>query len=161
MVQDGGLAHNNPASLAEWESRQIWPHNKRPDVVLSLGTGTNERPLWQDESRLHHSVTNGFVLRLWRSFMSSLDGQKAWLDLLNRLDEEHRKDYFRLNVSLSDENVALDDTTSMDDLRSKVYLQARNYLDCLEIATVLLVLSFFFELRTMPLFRSSSYYYEG
>ena len=161
MVQDGALAHNNPASLAEWESRQIWPHNKKPDVLLSLGTGTSAKCVLQNGSRFHHFITNGFVPRLWRSFMSSMDGQRAWVDLLNRLDDEHRKDYFRLNVCLSGDDCAIDDTSSIDDLRSSVRLQTNSRQDCVEIAIALLVSSFFFELHAVPTFSGGRYHCEG
>lgn len=45
LVQDGALAHNNPAKLAEWESRLIWPHHNKVDIVVSLGTGMRDNPL--------------------------------------------------------------------------------------------------------------------
>lgn len=160
-VQDGGLAHNNPVSLAEWESRQIWPQNKRPDVVLSLGTGTSERSVMQDESRLRSVVMDGFVPRLWRSFMFSLDGQKAWTDLLNRLNDQNRGDYYRLNVSLADGDLAIDNVKSMDDLRSIVRLQPSSQPDCHEALAALLVSSFFFELTEVPFFDMGLYHCEG
>lgn len=129
--------------------------------MLSLGTGTSERSVQQDGSRLHNIVKNGFVPRLWRSFMSSLDGQKAWTDLLNRLDDQSRGDYFRLNVSIPAEDLAMDDTASMDDLRSSVHLQPSSQQDCLEVAAALLVSCFFFELTRPPVFDSGLYRCEG
>ena len=159
LVQDGGLAHNNPASLAEWECRQIWPQHQKPDIVVSLGTGISERPGSQDESQLHSFLLNGFVPRLWRSFMSSLDGQRAWADLLNRLDEKARADYFRLNVSLPGKEVAIDDIDSMEKLRFSVRQQPQSL--CSDVSAALLVSSFFFELTKAPEFHSGSYRCEG
>ena len=40
---DGGLYYNNPARLANLESKLIWPETAKshPDIFLSLGTGQN------------------------------------------------------------------------------------------------------------------------
>ena len=79
--QDGGLKHNNPVDLALWESKQIWPPNTAPDVVLSLGTGTEDCLKSLKAPHFRHVLNDGFIPRLCRSFMSSLDGQRAWQDL--------------------------------------------------------------------------------
>jgi hypothetical protein len=39
--QDGGLKHNNPVNLALWECLHIWPSVVKPDLLVSLGTGTD------------------------------------------------------------------------------------------------------------------------
>ena len=79
--QDGGLKHNNPINLALWESRYIWPEIEKPDVVISLGTGTGSRTSSTPAPNFRHVIHDGFIPRLWRCFMSSLDGQGAWRDL--------------------------------------------------------------------------------
>ena len=139
-MQDGGLMHNNPAKLAEWELRKIWPHHHRPDTVLSLGTGVRE-PVT--------TTTIGFLARLWRSFMSSMDGQRAWEDVVNHLDEGEEGSYFRLNVSLDGGDYALDDVDSMEPLRPSVRSQLDNSLACHEVAMALIVPSFFFEVTSV------------
>jgi predicted acylesterase/phospholipase RssA len=35
---DGGLRHNNPIDIAEFESRDLWPDDDR--IIISLGTGS-------------------------------------------------------------------------------------------------------------------------
>lgn len=40
--QDGGLWQNNPLALALSEAREMWPLANRPDVALSIGTGSHK-----------------------------------------------------------------------------------------------------------------------
>lgn len=104
---------------------------------------------------------NGFVPRLWRSFMSSLDGQKVWQDVLNRLDQQSRGDYFRLNVFLPYEEPRIDDISSMPKLRTSVHAQPQLSQNCSEVATALLVASFYFELTELPRLSSGRYICQG
>ena len=92
--QDGGLMHNNPVDLALWECQKIWPSTTIPDVVLSLGTGTEQKSDSLALQCFQHILKDGFIPRLCRSFMSSLDGERAWRDLKNRLDGSNKADYF-------------------------------------------------------------------
>ncbi|KAL9129888.1 MAG: hypothetical protein Q9217_001788 [Psora testacea] len=153
LVQDGALVHNNPAQLAEWEFRRLWPNLERPDLMVSLGTGTSV-------PTLRSPAKAGFVLRLWRSFMSLLDGQRAWGEVLNRLDEATLANYFRFNVTLPSEIGAIDDVESMDQMRSIVrsQLETRQVLDT---AVALIISSFFFELSAIPIFLRGSYQCQG
>ena len=72
--QDSGLKYNNPVDLALWESKQIWPPNTAPDIVLSLGTGTEDCLKSLKAPYFRHVLNDSFIPRLCRSFMSSLDG---------------------------------------------------------------------------------------
>ncbi|MCJ1473164.1 hypothetical protein MMC13_001815 [Lambiella insularis] len=147
--QDGGLKHNNPVNLALWESRQIWPSISQPDLVLSLGTGT-EIPKSPSAPHFRHVFRDGFLPRIYRSFMSSLDGQNTWRDFVNHLDDESRRDYIRLNISLPTELLALDDESQMERLRQSVHLQFPLEQDDLETAFAIMVSRFFFELDAIP-----------
>lgn len=93
--------------------------------------------------------------------MSSLDGQKVWQDVLNRLDRQSREDYFRLNVFLPYEEPRIDDISSMASLRSSVYTQPQLNKDCFEVAAALLVASFYFEFIDVPRFGSGRYLCQG
>jgi len=159
--QDGGLKHNNPVNLALWESRQIWPSVTRPDLVVSLGTGTGRAVKSPSAPNFRHVFKDGFVPRLYRSFMSSLDGQSVWRDFINGLDERSREDYFRFNICFPDEEPALDNTDSMDALRESVHLQTKSIQDCADTASALLISSFFFELAVLPQFDSGLYRCRG
>lgn len=93
--------------------------------------------------------------------MSSLDGQVAWRDLQNRLDRKARENYFRLNVSLSDELSTIDDVGRMDEIRRQVESEPDQDQHYLNIAFALIVASFFFELVRVPTFRSGKYFCQG
>lgn len=93
--------------------------------------------------------------------MSSLDGQSAWREFVNGLDERSREDYFRFNISLSDVEPALDNTDQMEGLRETVHLQAHSVQDCVNTASALLISSFFFELTALPQYDLGFYRCQG
>ncbi len=159
--QDGGLKHNNPVNLALWKSHQIWPSVVQPDIVVSLGTGTEKDCTSPRAPNFRHVLRDGFIPRLYRSFLSSLDGEGTWRELMNRLDERSRGDYFRLNISFSDQEPAIDDIDCMNDLRASVHLRPRMFQDIKSIASALLASTFFFELITIPLFGSCMFHCQG
>ena len=159
--QDGGLKHNNPINLALWESRHIWPVLERPDAVVSLGTGMAKDPTTPTAPNFRHVIYDGFIPRLWRSFMSSLDGQSIWREIWNRLDTGSRQDFFRLNVKLTGEGPAMDDVDRMEELRYCVRQQGNDESSCDKVAFALLVSAFFFELSSVPLFYGGFYYCKG
>jgi hypothetical protein len=157
--QDGGLRYNNPVNLAIWESRQIWPTHNSPDFVLSLGTGTTEATS-PKASQSRHILQDGFIPRLCRSFMSSLDGQATWRELEHRLGDENRIHYFRLNVTLED-IPAIDDASCMERLRNSVHFQPKVHGMQLDLVSAMLAATFFFELDKLPQFDQGLYRCEG
>ena len=159
--QDGGLKHNNPVNLALWESHQIWPSVVQPDIVVSLGTGTEKDSTSPRAPNFRHVLRDGFIPRLYRSFLSSLDGEGTWRELMNRLDQRSRGDYFRLNISFPGQEPAIDDIDCMNDLRASVHLRSRMFQDNKSIASALLASTFFFELITIPLFDSRMFHCQG
>ena len=159
--QDGGLKHNNPINLALWESRYIWPEIEKPDVVVSLGTGTGSSTASTPAPNFRHVIHDGFIPRLWRCFMSSLDGQSAWRDLWNRLDVRSKQDFFRLNLSIPGDGPAMDEVERMDELRVAVHASLEDRQQFHKIAFALLVSSFFFELTSLPLFHGGKFYCRG
>ncbi|KAL9077890.1 MAG: hypothetical protein Q9157_003189 [Trypethelium eluteriae] len=157
--QDGGLKHNNPINLALTEMRAIWPTSPCPDVVLSLGTGMTET---QSPVAPHfrHVLNDGFIPRLYRSFMSSFDGESVWRDLQNRLDERAKRDYFRFNLEMKDTPL-IDDTSRMTEFRQSVSAQPATREHCHDVTIALLVSCFFFELEAVPCFDKGAYRCEG
>ena len=147
--------------LALWECPKLWASNTAPDVLLSLGTGTDMSPKSPKAPHFRHILNDGFIPRIFRSFMSSLDGERAWRDLTNRLNEDSRTDYFRLNVSFTGEEPRLDDVRHIEDLRKSVHLQPNGRGDRAKIAFALLVTSFYFELDGKPMFEGGQYLCAG
>jgi hypothetical protein len=93
-VQDGGMSgHNNPVNLALWECRHIEPSVTKPDIVLSLGTGTEKPSTSSITTGLRHVILDGYISRLWRSYMSSFNGQNircsVSIDPLSSLSRRH------------------------------------------------------------------------
>lgn len=93
--------------------------------------------------------------------MSSLDGERTWRNIANRLDESTKADYFRLNVPWTGEEPRLDDVDCMDALRRLVQLQPQGPRDRTRIASALLVASFYFELDGIPTFQTGQHLCKG
>ncbi|KAI9732137.1 MAG: hypothetical protein M1834_004233 [Cirrosporium novae-zelandiae] len=160
--QNGGLKYNCPLDPALWESQHIWPATGNPDVVVSLGTGTGENMAQSPKiTKFRHIFRDGFGPRLYRSFMSSLDGQSSWKSLRNRLDKHSKMDYFRLNVSFSGSEPCLDDIDKMEELQTRVHAQPGNSAQWQNTVFALLVSSLYFELSSMPQFDSGIYRCQG
>ncbi|KAL8939686.1 MAG: hypothetical protein Q9216_003226 [Gyalolechia sp. 2 TL-2023] len=161
IFQDGGLKHNNPVDLALWESKKIWSPDTGPDVVLSLGTGTEDYLKSAKAPHFRHVFNDGFIPRLCRSFMSSLDGERAWQDLENRLDDCSRSDYFRWNIPLYGEEPRIDDIEQIDRLRASVHVQADREENRRQTAVALLAATFYLELKDIPPFECGQYTCHG
>lgn len=86
--------------------------------------------------------------------MSSLDGQSAWRELWNRLDDSSRIQYFRTNIYLPDSALAIDDVSCMDKLRICAHSQSQNDGFGQTTAFALLISGFFFELTSSSLYRN-------
>ena len=130
-------------------------------MVLSLGTGTLESQAQSPQApHFRDLINDGFVSRLVRSFVSSLDGESVWRELVNRLDESSKQDYFRFNIELT-QALDIDDITKMDDLRKSVHIQHEGPSQRRQVISALLATSFFFELDYPPQLESGFYRCEG
>ena len=160
--QDGGLRHNNPINLALWESRQIWNVGAKPDIVLSLGTGAEAESGSPTATHFRNILKDGFVSRLLRLIKHSLNSERTWQELINRLDESTRADYIRFNIPLvGGQDVRLDDVSMIDTLRGTVQSQANGLKDLRLTASILLVSTFYFELDELPVFDAGTYRCRG
>ena len=152
--QDGGLRHNNPVNIAQWEAGIIWPQSTVMDMVLSMGTGTSPSTV---------SSTCGWrgrcLARLYRCFMSLMDGQSAWQELQNYLPDEKKANYFRLNVVFDGQEPALDDLQEMRLLKEHGN-RIKNENE-LEIAESLVAKQFYFELESAPCLIGGRYQCRG
>ena len=145
--------------LALWESRQVWPALLQPDLVISLGTGTG--PQTKTAPDFRHIFQDGFGPRLFRHMMHSFEGDNPWRDLVNHLDHESRKDYIRLNVSLPDVLPAIDDESQKEQYQESIRHQYPTQKDEIAIAVAFLISRFFFELDTLPQWKSGRYHCQG
>ena len=95
-------------------------------MVLSLSTGTEAETQSLKALHFQHVFNDGFIPQLCRSFMSSLSGESTWKELENRLNDKNRADFFRFNVTLTGQELQLDDTSCMNELHEVVHLQSND-----------------------------------
>lgn len=122
----------------------------KPDVVLSLGTGLCRTSPTPVSGSPNLSIRDAFPFRVARSFWSSIDGQSIWRDLLNKLDDDSRRDYFRLTVEYPGQEPAMDEFEAMDSLAQAVKTQVDGSPQRRAVLMALLIATFFFELDEAP-----------
>lgn len=155
------MYHNNPINIALWEAKVIWPSISRPDVVLSLGTGSRMTTASPVASTPTLAFKDLFPFRVVRSFWSNMDGQWTWRDLCNRLDESTRQDYFRLSLDHIGTEPAMDDYKAIEQLALAVTMQTNGEMQRKRVLLALLTSSFFFELEEMPCFEQTTFICRG
>ena len=154
-IHDGAMRANNPTDPALWELTCIWPDHPRPNLVLSVGTGYREAAT-NDPKSDQGTFYDGFIIRSIRAFLASpcLDGERAWLNILNRLDDSDRNRYFRLRYRFQNEPAALDDASQVSSLR---HLVADFPLSLEKEFKALWASRFFLELLAEPLYSRGQY----
>ena len=155
LLQNEGLVHNNSIKIAVWESWQLWSYSQS-DVVFSLNT---DIPTSQTSalSRMHQIITHDFVPRLWQLFISFLNNQKVWQDLINNTYKNLKSVYHHLNVKLPAEEPAIDNVAQINKLSSILSYQSQN--EYLLIFSSLLMISFFFKFKAVSTFSSAEVYF--
>ncbi|PVH95425.1 FabD/lysophospholipase-like protein [Periconia macrospinosa] len=145
--QDGGLHHNCPSEIADWEIKFLWPEKSVPDYALSLGTGTAA----YTTSTAPHRKTYRFITRLWQNFMRSLDSEEAWKRFYNNLPASTRHRYHRLNLRFSNLEPRLDDVSSIKQLKSQTAeAVCSSYNNIGPIIDTMKASMFYFELDGLP-----------
>ncbi|KAK6810411.1 hypothetical protein RU639_013816, partial [Aspergillus parasiticus] len=150
--QDGGVRANCPLRTALRESEIIWPTAKRPDLVVSIGTGypsADDGPV--------HLRRESFVERGLRAFLSSpaVDGRRGWQDAHDSIPESVKQETFRLDRVVSGALPELDDVRALHELGEYEY----HIPD--ELTQAWLAKSFFFELDEEPLLTRGHYECRG
>ncbi|TGJ72354.1 hypothetical protein EYR41_004253 [Orbilia oligospora] len=138
---DGGVWKNNPTEVALSEAEGLWPESKI-DLVLSLGTGTQLQK-GKDDTRNKSSLSGifgkGFLSRLYKSFMSSLDGENVWNDLWSRLS-------------------SLDDVSKLSEMRAAANQSSpAQYSSISELSQTILCTMFYAELERAPRYYDGAY----
>jgi len=155
--QDGGLLNNNPVEMARWESQHIWPDKSEPDFVLSVGTGTvKPTPAWTAIGP-RSPVRDGFMRRLYDTFMRSLDGERAWKEVNNSLSATSRARYHRLNLQLKGAEPCIDDVSVMSPLKEQAESFIRSSAEAQLVRDSLYASMFYFELDDVPRFDGDAY----
>lgn len=104
-------------------------------------------------------ILDEFISRLYRSFIFFLDNQSIWQNLQNRLDSQSRKNYFRLNIILTDKQFTIDNVNRIQELQDCIKEQSNLFQNCTNIVYAILLLFLFFELNQISIFINSVYRY--
>lgn len=142
--QDGGLKYNNPVRPGLREVRRIW-NNSDCDLVLSIGTGFEQKLMSPVASNVRNLLQDGAMARFYRAAMQSLslNGQVSWEDHWSGLEEEAKRQQFRLNLPLVGKEPDIDDVDKMQHLHDQI----QYHLGDIEgIARAFKAVTFFFEL---------------
>lgn len=159
LFQDGGLRHNNPASIAQWEAQFLWPCKAGPDFVLSLGTGTTASATVSTDDAI---CKPKFYERLFASFMRSLDGEDAWERFLNNVPMKSRHRYHRLNIQFKGPELCLDNADRLPELKENVSSTLdHDRLTMLSVVDSVLASMFYFELDRLPVRDKSGFSCSG
>jgi hypothetical protein len=149
--QDGGIRrHNNPINLALSEAKHLWPNCPKPDVFVSLGTGSEASDPNTVVSRFRNILVDGWVPRVYRSISSSFEGQSNWRELCGILDEDSRDDYFRFDLAVPGGLPRMDNTDCMDRLSKLVHSSSIGHQSHKDAMAALLAASFYFQLDAQP-----------
>lgn len=128
---DGGLYHNNPASIALSEMKNAWPQTfvKYPDILISIGTGYSKKPgpteeetksAWGWSKSLVYSRAIAEPLSILKGRLEqNLDSGGLWLENFKSLPKNHANRYVRLSPYLSKIVPGLDDVAALSDPRLK------------------------------------------
>jgi hypothetical protein len=154
--QDGGLCANCPVRPAMRESARIWPSVRRPDLIVSIGTGFTPEQQGQKKETIGFFQTL-FIWRLVEAFLCSpaCDGAKGWKDAFNSMSDELKEDAIRLDYPLPEPLPELDDVDQME------WISNLQYDIPAELQRKLDAKSFFFELDEDPTVSENGYCCRG
>ena len=109
IFTDGALNYNNPVEIADMETRLLWPHHPHPDILLSIGTGSemettpdeeSEKPIPNGWSPLDYVRRISDIVR--HQAQENMNPQKAWDNFITKYqhtDEGTKEKYVRLSVT--------------------------------------------------------------
>jgi hypothetical protein len=158
QCEDGGLKANCPAPICRRETRYMWPWMPEPGILISLATGSHERGHHWEVAR--HTRRSGFIGRLYSAFMSSMDADIAWGELLAQLDESTKESFYRLTVDFKGQLPFLSSVSSMDQMIRLVNEQGTGN-QVRRALSALLVSSLFFEVQFISRRANESYHCLG
>ena len=157
--QDGGLKYNNPVRPGLREVRRIW-NNTDCDLVLSIGTGFEQKLMSPVASNVRNLLQDGAMARFYRAAMQSLslNGQLSWEDHWSGLGEDAKRQHFRLNLPLVGKEPEIDDVDKMQYLHEQIQYHLG---DIDGIARAFKAVTFFFELDGPLILEGARYCCQG
>ncbi|KAF4972947.1 hypothetical protein FSARC_616 [Fusarium sarcochroum] len=153
--QDGGLAFNNPASIAMREAIALTSDGAEPSLLLSLGTGSSSqlRKSWS-------MIFEMFPFRVYRALWQRVSSKTAWDSLVGHQLDSSQCKLFRLDVDFEHEQPSLDDVGKMDYVQHTAQMMGSHSPLLKTLARHLRAELFYFELDgTWPLPYSNGLYH--
>ena len=121
-----------------------------------MGTGTT----LSNDVTPNPAMWQHFLPRLYRSFMSSMDGEMIWTELCNQLP--HADKYFRFNILFHGPEPEIDDLSAMRQLRERAESSPNQNKQIQgDVADTLIAKSFYFELDGLPDYHHGEYWCRG
>ncbi len=137
--------------MALAETCFLWPEKgDYPDFALSVGTSTAEDVVPEFGPR--SPVTDRFFRRVCKTSIRTLDGQKTWKELQSTLPANLKSRCLRLNVRLCGPEPAIDDVSSIKQLKVQTEESVQNDPHFIELRDSLMASIFYFEFEGKPTF---------
>ncbi|KAK4550937.1 hypothetical protein LTR86_011324, partial [Recurvomyces mirabilis] len=160
--QDGGLGNPNPTDIAMEEVGRMWRAEVSHDLILSFGTGREDRVPTSEVSMRRGTLRNSSAMRVfrwsWSRLESALNGDEVHRYMERCLDQAV---YKRINTTFPHPLPRLDDAECIPDLRSRVKADC-DRICWSEIKLSLAASCFFFELDSRPKYsRGGEYLCKG
>ncbi|KKY29202.1 putative patatin-like phospholipase [Phaeomoniella chlamydospora] len=155
--QDGGLWKNNPVDIALWEIPVIWPSIERPDLVISLGTGSLKARKKMGFSGLWSSR---LLARLYGCLDRFISSKKIAEEFGNGRRKELDGRYFRFDGELS-ESSGLDETDKIRQIAAYARDQFCRSPEIDVVARRIIASLFYVELDRQPRKIKDKYFASG
>ncbi|RYC78330.1 hypothetical protein BFJ63_vAg18796, partial [Fusarium oxysporum f. sp. narcissi] len=154
--QDGAMWRNNPADVALSLVPALTQGHRRPDILLSIGTGFEkklQRGHREPQSPTRVTVPLIDLLRRLCAFMGDnivTDGEKFHNHIMaGRSDVASR--FRRLNVPLSEGCPSLDDASSIPRLMDEAAAHFKSHPSLQEVLDSIISSFFYFEVSSRPI----------
>ncbi|KAH6884963.1 acyl transferase/acyl hydrolase/lysophospholipase [Thelonectria olida] len=156
--QDAGVLQNNPTLIALSEFVALEPRAKL-DLILNVGTGSSPGlPLENSQPRV---VEDSWLARLYRAYMSLIQGQKTWNDCAGLAKEIlGGGTQYRLDITLH-RPPSLDDFKTMPTLKTLVHRDKSLSKVIDKMACRLFANLFYFELDALPRKTGAKFFVRG
>ncbi|KAM7210074.1 patatin-like phospholipase-like protein [Rhypophila decipiens] len=161
-LQDAGVLHNNPLTIALSELHAVYPTISTPQYLINLGTGTARSPDGPQEDKALSVFGNNFIVRLFRSYMSLLRGRRPWEEFRRSMKRSPTTDRcFRLDLTFEGPEPKLDDIKIIPELKDMVRADEALSLAIDEISRCIIASLFYFELDSIPEKRNGEFWGVG
>jgi hypothetical protein len=159
---DGGLSSNNPSSLALQETHRLAPGFKRPDQLVSVGTG--RRDSGHSGSASCKYGNNSLYQTAQHYWRNNFDGDKQFASMRQTMIASAAGSageidawFRRFNLPLHGQLPDLADADAIDSLAEAARSYFESHQPIQELALSSIALLFYFELRCRPIYENGRY----